>query len=361
MHLPLRELFSISDSDSRFNTLKNLEQIGFIDTVQKKKVTCNKCDRQIPIPSLHIENNIRCPTCEKFVSLSKLNIEYSIEKINYNLILEKIEELVKNSGYDYEYNKENIIWKIKIKEKIIPLIIPYVSNSNFLLAHSEKEAIMFLSLDNERISTFMNVMNISQFLEFQTIYDDPLLFVKTLNQISEIFDQNYALSIEPKFDDMLNKISGFKFEEFCVDFLKSIKEHHEKLSSFFSYLNLRKDTIINSKIIKLGGPGASDFVLIRLNEYLQSGLRPELFGESKKYKKSKFTIEDFSKAIIHANTQDVLFIVSTDNVQKEVWEKILSLRKNGKFRFILFDKDIILTLIKCLDLTYLVDNYRNKD
>ncbi len=355
LHIPLRERYSIPSNDMvRLSVLNELEKLGFIDIIKKSVVICNKCDRTIPNPDDNIEDSVRCPECKKQVSIHKAKIDYFIEKINYNNIIKKITELIENSKYSYEYDKENRYWRIKVREKIIPLMVPYISNSNFLIAHSEKEAVMFVILDSERVTSLINVMNKSQFIEFQKIYDNLVLFSETLEQISQTFDQNYALTIEPKFDNMLNQISAYEFEEFCVKFLKAIKENHEKLLSFYNYLNSRKETIINSKIIKLGGPGRSDFQLIGLLDYLQSGLRPELFGEAKKYKKTTFTIEDYSKAIIHADTNDTLFLVSTNNIQKEVWEKIHRSEKNGKYRFVLFDKDVILTLIRCLKLESII-------
>lgn len=100
--------------------------------------------------------------------------------------------------------------------------------------------------------------------------------------------------------------------------------------------------------------------MINLLRYLQSGLQPEKFGEAKRYgDKTTFTFEKYSAAIMHGNTNDALFLVSTSDIQLEVWKNILENDRDGKFKYVLLDKPLMLVLIKCLALENIIEKYLN--
>lgn len=107
--------------------------------------------------------------------------------------------------------------------------------------------------------------------------------------------------------------------------------------------------LTNSKVITLGGPGYPDFLILDLCKYLSDGLKPDKYGEVKKYNKTRFTISDYGITLAHSNEGDNLIIVSTNDIQKEVWVKIIeSMRINNYFKNVLIDKDLILLLLSLL-------------
>lgn len=320
----------------------------------KNIVICNKCGKTNLVPRDNVENFVICFNCRKRINTHKSSEHKQIEEIKYFQILKNISKQITKTGYSFIYDKLRRCWLINIDNKIIPILIPEVSNSNFILANSEKEGTLFIMLDKNRCKPFINPLNASQFIEFADIYDNADFLKTKIKEISEVFDQNISIELERKFSEFVEKLSPSKFEKFCVSLLQELKNKNNKLSSFYNYLNRKENTIINSKIIMLGGPSNPDFYIMNLNNYLQSGLRTELFGEVKRYKKSRFTFEDFSKAIVHANNKPSLFLLSTNDVQIEVWMKIIENYKNGKFLHVLLDKDLILLLIKCLDLHFLI-------
>lgn len=358
LYIPLRKGYSLNSTETKsVQEMEKLEKIGVLVTAIKKNVLCNKCKKLNPISTDNIENYIRCSECGKRVSTHNSNMEKVIEQINYDEIIKRISSLISESGFNFQFDKDRNFWLIKLNDKNIPMLIPRISNAVFITANSDQDTSLFITLTKEDGMTLKNNMNSSQFIEFQQIYEYADIFSKFLIDASTTFDQNYSCELEIKFDKMLEKISFQDFEKFCEDFLNALKENHSKVSSFYSYLDRKKDTVINFKVVRLGGPASSDFHILALSNYLQSGLRPELFGESKRYRKARFTWADFSSAYAHSKGKDTLFLVSTNEVQIEVWNSIIDSKKENKYSLVLLDKDCILILIKCIELEYLMDKY----
>ena len=128
-----------------------------------------------------------------------------------------------------------------------------------------------------------------------------------------------------------------------------MKSNNKELQSYLLNLNLNSNDLTNSKVVVLGGAGYPDFMILNLYKYLSDGLKPEKYGEVKRYNKTKFTISDYGIALAHSNEGDNLMIISTNDIQKEVWVKIVeSMRINNYYKNVLIDKDLILLLLSLL-------------
>ncbi len=355
--IPIRKGLIINLSDEkRLKLVQEYASKNFITITEEKYVEC-KCGKTNKVPDNNIENYIKCVFCPRKNSIAKAKIKIIISRINFPSIKEYLESILSSINLSYVYDKSRRFWLVDIKGKQVPLLIPEISYSNFIITNASNEVSMFVTLDKDRNSSLINTMNKSQFVEFQSIYEDPNLLLESLTNISTTFKPNYSLELESKFDKMLDKITFAQFEKFCKDMLNEIQIKHELLTSLYTYLDQKKDTPINLKVILLGGAGNPDFYTMDISNYLQSGLKPSMYGESKQYMKSTFTIEDFGKAITHSNLESTLFFVSTNNIQKEVWVKIIGFQKDNNFKFVLLDKDLILILIKCLKMEDLIENY----
>lgn len=355
--IPIRKGLIINSSDEkRIKSIQEYASKNFITIVEEKYVEC-KCGKTNKIPDDHIENYIKCTFCPRRNSLARTTSKIKISSVNFPAIKKFLESILSSINLSYVYDKSRRFWLVDIKGKLVPLMIPEISYSNFIIANASNEASMFITLDKDSNASLINTMNKSQFIEFQSLQEDSNLLLNSLTNVSTIFKPNYSLELESKFDQMLEKISFSQFEKFCKDMLNEMQIKNELLTSFYTYLDQKKDTPINLKVILLGGAGNPDFYTLDISNYLQSGLKPSMYGESKQYKKSTFTIEDFGKAIAHSNLESTLFFVSTNNVQKEVWVKIIGFQKDNNFKFVLLDKDLILILIKCLKMENLIENY----
>lgn len=360
MYIPIRQGYSIDSSDkSRISKLQEFEIEGFITTAKMESISCNKCNTDIPNPKNNIENFVRCPVCKKLVNLYRKKESHILEQINYNKITEHISNLLSKGNHDFQFDEHRFCWFVNIDNKTLPILIPEISNANLIVSYSEKESSMFITLDSDRHNNLITTMNKAQFIEFQNIINDQKKLSETVKTIVTTFEPNSSIELEQKFDHLLENVDGFKFEDFSVKFLEEIQKSDEKLRQFYSYLSRMKKTIINSKIIKVGGPGNPDFRTIDLLDYLQSGLRPDLYGEAKRYgKTTSFSFAQYSSAIMRGQTEDTLFLVSTNNIPPQVWMSIFDFEKDGSYKYVLLDKDLILTLIKCLDLKHLIEDYK---
>lgn len=355
--IPIRKGFSINPSDGkRMKLIQNYASKNFITIIEEKYLDC-KCGKTNKVPYDNIENYVKCVFCPRKNSITKAKPKIVISSVNFLSIRQHIETILSDSNHSYVYDESRHFWLVDIKGIQVPLLIPEISYSNFIIANASNEVASFITLDKDSNYSLINSMNESQFLEFQTIIDDPTLLAKNLTNVATTFKPNYSLILESKFNKMLDKISFSQFELFCKEFLNELQVKHELLTSFYNYLNQKKDTPINLKVILLGGASNPDFYTLDISDYLQSGLKPSMFGESKQYKKSKFTIADFGTAITHSNLESTLFFVSTNDIQKEVWVKIIGFKRGNTFKFVLLDKDLILILIKCLEMENLIEKY----
>ena len=143
--------------------------------------------------------------------------------------------------------------------------------------------------------------------------------------------------------------------------MEEIKRKQTEIERFFDYLTARRTTIFNSKIVSLGGPANPDFIVINLLEYLQQALRPDKSGEIKHYVRSKLTINDYSKILLHARKSDTLCIVASNKIDSELWKHVIVSRfEEGYYKHVILDADTLVLLIKVLDLRFLITFSKEK-
>ncbi|MCJ8306423.1 MAG: hypothetical protein HRU07_05170 [Nitrosopumilus sp.] len=301
MSIPIRKGYAVKSHDQeKVSEIKFLELNKFITTSNRKLVTCNRCSSINLITSNNIENYLICKKCRKKISIHKTETDIQISSVNYKKIINHLNNLIESLEVPSNFDKYRNCWTVEINSKIIPVLIPDISSSNSILTQTEKEGTLYVMLDREKISPNINSINKSQFIEFYEILHSSDQLKEKIKEVSEKFLQNTSIKIECKLDKLLFNLDPYQFEEFCTVFLNSIKEKQDKLVSFYRYLSNKKSTLINSKIIPLGGPSNPDFYIIDLLDYLESAIQPGQFGEIKRYiKTTRFTFEDFSKAVMH--------------------------------------------------------------
>lgn len=351
-YIPMITGYSVSVVDTAMDEeMQRLQRLGFVELSTKRSIECNKCSQPIQLPEQVQESYIICHNCHKRVSVTKTATDRYIKSINYDNITKALEKYLSETGFAFTFDKFRTCWLVTVSDKVIPLLIVDASYSNFVLACSEGTGALFIHLDKRNISPLSNSMNGFQFVEFQAISKKPSILRQSLLSVAESFDQNYSIQLEKEFDTAIQKMSYVEFEKFCTDLLNQLKTKQKELSRFYNYLGLRKNTIVNSKIIRMGGAGNPDFIILNLLDYLESAFRPEKSGDAKRYIKSRLTIEEYSKAIMmHAKGRDTLFIVSSNDIQLEIWKHIIDSRSDGRFPYVVLDKDLILTLISALQL-----------
>jgi hypothetical protein len=170
--------------------------------------------------------------------------------------------------------------------------------------------------------------------------------------------ETISVDIQPRSstkEEQLNRAIAkgpYFFEnEFLSFFVKKIREKDAVLRSFLARIK-QLGQLMNTKLVTLGAAGDSDFYFIPLAEYILEGLNPDKHGEVKAYcESSQFNMDKYGKANLHAYNHDLLIIVSTNNVQKEVWKTIITVRDaEHRFKHVLFDREIMLLLLGVLDI-----------
>ena len=158
------------------------------------------------------------------------------------------------------------------------------------------------------------------------------------------------------FNKILDKGDVFFEKEFSPFFIKQLQEKDDKLKTFISKLASYK-SLLNTKYLPWGASGKSDFYLLPLSNYFLDAFKEGKHGEVKAYRKTRFSVEDFSKAQAHALKSDVLCLVSTNDIQQQVWTNIVEGKAvNGYFKYVVLDRELILMLINALqiDLSILI-------
>jgi hypothetical protein len=361
-YIPIRPLFAVRNDDfSLVSVLKDMQDRKFISLSARRLVECNKCRAKTPLVDGDLEKSAVCRGCGKKVSSTKPLTERYIGSINYDKIADRITQLIGQSEMAYAYDPATTSWRVQHDGKWIPVIIAGLSSSDLVLSCSEGSGSLIILLDRPKYQSLINSMNGGQFIDFHDLFDDSKALLEGLKRVSTTFNQSYSVKLEAEFDAMLKEMDYNKFEAFCVRLLDAVKERQEKLTSYYVYLGSKKDTLINAKVVKMGGPGKYDFFVINLLDYLQSALKPDKFGESKRYSnKTRFTITDFGLGLVHADSKPSLFIVSTNDVQHEVWDKVIGSKVGKDHKYVVLDKNLILLILFRLNLENLISDFTKK-
>jgi len=96
-----------------------------------------------------------------------------------------------------------------------------------------------------------------------------------------------------------------------------------------------------------------------LKAYLESGLKLGISGEVKRYIKREVSLDDYMKALTHAQQEGNRFIIvtSTNSVAATVWSYVRDSFQENEYRQVIFDKDILLLLsaVTGIDITKLLN------
>jgi hypothetical protein len=361
IEFPLRVGYCIDEMDlERIAELRSLNSQSLIELSRIERIPCKKCGEQIIVDNAFIKRGYRiCPVCQKSIFKSGNTIfQQRISKINFTNIIRMIDQKLKNifDSSSIKFDKIAFFWLVNDNDKTTIISIYGVSKTTSLFSIGKDEGIV-LYLDKDDISPKINNFNKNRF----RFFNDPILKnEKDFRDLIKSLDYSNTvkyLEFRKQFEQFINEVNPYFFEgEFSSQFIESIKKNNAQLKTLFSQLQSVKNTIINTKFVNIGGPGQPDFFLIDLFDYLQDALKPEKIGEMKCYPSTKFTIDQFGKAIVHAKSNDTLSIVSTDDIHPFVWVEIVNYRnQDGYYKHVIIDKDLILLLIYNLDLLHLID------
>lgn len=365
MNVSIRRGFSVSSSEpERVSELKGLESLGIIKLKQEEWQICKKCGACNLIDNnFRTEKSAICINCGKIIELSKhVEKRYTIETLDYRKIQKICQEALTGAigEENRKYEKDQRVWTCNCDGKSIPVFISSFSSYNPYLGQQSDFSWLCILLDWEKEKGNVNYYNKVHFARFEDILYNKDKLRENLKGLTTSFVPNPAFELRQKFDSFIASIKPTDFErfekEFVDDFIKGIQEKIELLKTFFNFLSFRKNTIANSKVVLVGGPGNPDFVSLNLMEYLQECLRPEKIGEAKRYfRATSFTVEDFGKVLVHAKGGDTISIISTNRIQPEVWRSVIDSRtKENHYKHVLIEKDTILLLMSVLKLDYLL-------
>ncbi len=346
MSVPLRLKYCLDGKDNlNVEKAKKIETRGFIVLKERNYKVCS-CGTKIYEDSFSDDQLLFCSCCGKRVRKENFKEkDFIIEKINHNKIIESLQKKLEPLGYTLSDDKR--LFKYS-GEKPIYIIIPEISLYNFILSQYGGQNCLFVIMDEEKTKQRLlgqwhnHQWEIMDFLEKDS---------EVITNITQSLQKSVTIepNIEEKFDLLLEKSPSFFERKFVPFFLDQLKSKNKDLQSYLLNLKLNCNDLTNSKVIVLGGAGYPDFLILDLCKYLSDGLKPEKYGEVKRYNKTKFTISDYGTALAHSNEGDNLMIVSTNDIQKEVWVKIVeSMRVNNYFKNVLIDKDLILLLLSLL-------------
>lgn len=346
MTLPIRINYRISKNDkSNINKAKKLEKLGIIKLEKLKFKEC-KCGMKLYQHSFSYEQISFCSCCGERIREGNFNQEeFKIDKINYNKIIDIISKKIKT--LDYSYIKTKRVFKKKGDYPVF-LIIPEISTCNYILSENGGNNCIFVLIDLDKTKAKLldqwktKTFSLLEFLEKKN---------SILNKLTDSLSKYKPIILNNKFEDVLKRSPIFFEKKFIPFLLSELKNKDSELKSFLLNLKTNQDSLVNSKVLIVGGPSNPDFIIINLYRYLSDGLKPEKYGEAKRYTKSKFTISDYGIAIAHSNEGENLMILSTDNIQNEVWMKVIdTMRINKYFKNVILDKDLVLTLINILNI-----------
>jgi hypothetical protein len=358
----IRKGFSASQTETdRVDKLKKLEALGVLQ-LETEKVQYCKCRERHKVEGAFLDDRrVICSCGRNIISSKKAEVvEYVVKQINYDKVISICNELLtKNLGEsNCLFDDKQRCWNCTWNGKTVSIFILEVSSYNQCLDFTPESDSCWLSivLDWETERFRINYYNELHFVKVEDFLGSTFRVNDRMDQLTSSFDSNISAELAIKYDVFVSKVSASRFEqEFIDSFLAGIRAKADKLSRYFGFLSARKNTILNSKVIILGGPGNPDFITLPLLEYLQEGLKPDKIGEAKRYRKSVFTFNDFSLAMGHADENDTVCIASTNKIKPEVWRRIIEKReKVGYYKHVVIERDTILLLIRVLGLENLL-------
>lgn len=364
MSVAIRMGYNVWSTEAeRVGKLKALESQGILNLEKDEWQTCRKCKTQNIIDEkFKFEKISTCSNCGKTINLSKnVLTRYTVSSINYKNVVRICDGKLKKAigKENCVYDKEQRTWICSLNGRKVPVFISEISSYNQYVNERADSNWLCILLDWEKEKGVINHYNQLHFVKIEDILEDKLELDKILKELVLSFDPNVTVVLTQQFDSFIKSVSPTKFEKAFIDsFLNGIRERADLLKDFFSFLSSRKKTIVNSKVVLIGGPANPDFVMINLLEYLQEGLRPDKVGEVKRYYRSTtFSVNEFGVAQAHALGADTVSIVSTNKIQPEVWRLVWETRKKeGYFKHVIFERDTIILLINVLKLGHLLSS-----
>jgi hypothetical protein len=358
MSVAIRQGYHVGCSEfDRVDELLKLESQGIINLKKEEWQTCKKClSPNLVDESFRREGSTICSICGKIIQYSKnSSLHYKVTGVNFNTIIkicnQKLIEAMGNANCLYDKDQRN--WICSYNQKKVPIFASQISSYNQYVAESQESSWLCILIDWEKERRIVNHYNRIHFMKFEDILYDRTDLGEAIVEVATDFALNPALGLADRFDTFVKSMKPTDFERRFIDqFINGVREKTELLKRFLNFLSARKNTIVNSKVILIGGPGNPDFATIDLLDYLQEGLKPSKIGEAKRYCRStQFTVDDFGKAQAHAIGSDTVSIVSTNKIQPEVWRLVLATRdKEGYFKHVIIEKDTILLLMNVLKL-----------
>ena len=318
-----------------------------------------KCGNTILIDKNFSKNtSYECFNCHRIVRVpNNPEIRYTIKKVKHGTIISKITKKLKSIFSNISFDGKRRLWRLKNENGAVyrTILLYGISSHNCTLSMTFGETII-LYLDYNDIHSMVNEINKSTFIwVYDDILNNPENFKKLESSLSYENTLNYS-HLEETFDKFMDKVTWQDFEKnFVPQFLSNLQKNFQKLELLLRQLSNAEFSIINQKFIKIGGQGQSDYFTINLKEYLEEGMKPNRFGEIKSYGNSYFSFSDYGKTIAHSLSAPNTIIISTNNVQHEVWVNIIGYKnKYGYYMNVLIDKDLLLYLINAIGLQFLI-------
>jgi len=356
--IPIEAGISIENSGLEIEELKSLERMGIISLQDEEYIRCKNCKDLIDIRDFNHDRIIKCPNCDNTVGKSSSVIKKTaIAKVKFKKIVSIVNSQIcttfgnENVSYD-EFDRS---WIILHDAKKYLIFVYGISTVSSFLSISENEGVI-LYLNEKKIRSQIHNLNKSRYRYiFDPVFSSPDHFKDYIDSLNFDKTQEY-LKFKEKFEKFLLSMTDTKFEkDFIPKFIEGIIRNYSELSKLYTRLQQVENTILNTKYLKMGGSGLEDFHFVNLLNYLQDGLMPEKFGEAKRYNTSHFSYALFSVALTHAHFEDSLFFVTTNDIAPSVWDTVISQKREGHYKFVILDKDLMLMLIINLKLQYLID------
>ncbi len=355
--VPIRKGFGVQiDEKSRYESLKKLEELGIVTLGESTWQPCSNksCPNSIRVDDLfRSERWTVCNSCGKTVGLTHdLTKKWEISKVNFGGIVDFSKSLVQETfPHDaVKFDKSLNAWTVTQNGKIVPVFISQISSYNKFMDYKFDSAWISILLDWDIESSALTYYDQVHFLDFWDLVNKKVGLKQIVKDIASSYETNPSFAIESRFITFLNSVKPGEFEKDFIDtFFDQVKRNENMLREFLGFLSRRKETILNSKIVSVGGAANPDFYSFDLLEYLQDGFKPNKVGEAKRYNLSEFTYDDFSIQFTHADGADTLSVVSTNEVSPSVWRFVWDHSDNGKrFHHVVFDRDLIIMLMNVL-------------
>lgn len=353
MSVSIRKGFRVKENEiAKVNTLKKFESLGILQLSADKVQYC-KCNAPHKLEGMFLHEGKFTCSCGRNIRVSKsASTEYTVNTIHYDKIVQickvTLSEAVGKTNYSFDEKQRS--WICNYNGKRIPVFISEISSYNQYVAEQSDSCWLCLVLDWAAFKGNLNYYNEIHFVRIEDILNETIRLPEELDLLTTQCNTNVSIELGEKFDTFVSSISWQQFERFAKRFLDEIKKKVVVLDQFISFLSARRNTIVNSKVVLLGGPANPDFVVIDLLDYLQHALKPGKFGEVKHYVDSELRLPKYGVSLIHAGTKSsTLCIVATNNVDPELWKFVLDTKKEvGYFKHIILERDTLVLLIRAL-------------